>query len=368
MTIDLDFKFAIVSDLHVALPETILDDPRRFHWVEIGIPALDAILDRLSSLDLDFILLPGDLTQDGEKINHRWLSDRLAKLPIPSYVIPGNHDLPSLDATSAKIGVADFPSYYRHCGYGDGDRCYYSKEILPGVRIIGLNSQQFDSEGKQTRGYIDREQLDWLELTLAADPEIFTLVMVHHNVLEHFPDQTNHSIGKRYILANSPELIELLDRYRVRYVFTGHLHIQDIARTDRLYDITTGSLIGYPHPYRLCHYHQDRHHHWLEIESEFLPDLPDCPELQAISRQKVKDRSTAYLLKMLVEPPLNFSPISARRLVPHLREFWADVAAGDTLFEFTDLPPHARSYFESFGAVAADGSYQSIDNHVGILD
>ena len=100
---DLNFKFAIVSDLHIALPHTIWDHPRRFHLVEISIPAFELVLERLSRLDLDFLLLPGDLTQHGEPDNHTWLSQRLAQLPYPTYVIPGNHDVPAVVAVSLAV-------------------------------------------------------------------------------------------------------------------------------------------------------------------------------------------------------------------------------------------------------------------------
>ena len=76
---NLNFKFAIVSDLHIALPQTIWDHPHRFHLVEVSIPALELALDHLGELDLDFLLLPGDLTQHGERENHQWLSQRLSQ-------------------------------------------------------------------------------------------------------------------------------------------------------------------------------------------------------------------------------------------------------------------------------------------------
>ena len=88
-----NFKFAIVSDLHIALPHTIWNAPNRFHLVEISIPAFEQILTQLIANPPDFLLLPGDLVQHGERENHEWLANRLAQLPFPTYVVPGNHDV-----------------------------------------------------------------------------------------------------------------------------------------------------------------------------------------------------------------------------------------------------------------------------------
>ncbi len=87
-----DLCFAVLSDLHIGLPHTIADHPTRFHLVEVSIPAFEQALQTLEPLELDFLLIPGDLTQHGEPENHRWLAQRLSQLPLPVYVIPGNHD------------------------------------------------------------------------------------------------------------------------------------------------------------------------------------------------------------------------------------------------------------------------------------
>ena len=78
-----NFRFGIISDLHIALPETIADNPSRFHLVEVSIPALEKALEHLQTQNLDFLLLPGDLTQDGEKVNHQWLACLLYTSPSP---------------------------------------------------------------------------------------------------------------------------------------------------------------------------------------------------------------------------------------------------------------------------------------------
>ncbi len=343
-----DFHFAVVSDLHIALPPTVYKHANRFHLTEISIPVLESVLEHLSQLDLDFLLLPGDLTQNGEPDNHTWLSERLAQLAIPVYVIPGNHDVPVAIQASDAIGLADFPHYYRKFGYQDPKQLYYTCEVLPGVRLVGLNSNQFDRQGKQV-GYLDPAQLEWLEQVLATASEELVLVMVHHNVVEHMPDQARHPLGRRYMLQNAPVLLEILRNAGVQLVFTGHLHVQDIACCQGVYDITTGSLVSYPHPYRILHYCADnRGQKRLRIDSSRVESVPGWPELQQVSREWMGDRSVPFMLQFLTQPPLNLSSSEAATLAPSLRYFWAAIAAGDPVFHFPHFPEPVRQYFESF--------------------
>lgn len=342
-----DFRFAIVSDLHVALPHTVENHPNRFHLTELSVPALEAVLEHLSQLDLDFLLLPGDLTQNGEPENHTWLAERLAQLPIPAYVIPGNHDFPVAIQDKHAIGLADFPHYYRKFGYQDPQQLYYTCEVLPGVRLIALNSNQFDPLGKPV-GALDSGQLQWLEQVLATPTELL-LVMVHHNVVEHMPDQAQHPLGRRYMLQNAPALLEILRNAGVQLVFTGHLHVQDIACCQGVYDITTGSLVSYPHPYRILEFQTDpQGQKQLRIKSNRVESLPGWPDLQESSREWMGDRSVPFMLQLLTQPPLNLSLKSATALAPSLRYFWATIANGDPVFDFPEFPGPIRQYFESF--------------------
>lgn len=363
----LNFRFAIVSDPHIALPHTIWDHPSRFHLVEISIPALESIFAHLEQLDLDFLLLPGDLTQHGEPDNHRWLAERLAQLPFPAYVVPGNHDVPVLHNDGRSIGLAEFPRYYQKFGYEDPDQLYYSCEILPGVRLIGLNSNQFSQEGVQL-GYLDEPQLAWLEQTLAETCERLVMVMVHHNVIEHLPGQSQHSLGRRYMLDNPMALLQLLQRAGVQLIFTGHLHVQDVAHWQGIYDITTGSLVSYPHAYRVLAFREDKQgRRSLQIESNRVESVPDWPELQQTSRQWMGDRSHPFMMKLLTQPPLNLPLAEAETLVPSLRYFWADIANGDRQFDFPEFPSRARRYFEGFSATDANGYFTFIDNHTTLF-
>jgi DNA repair exonuclease SbcCD nuclease subunit len=364
---NLNFRFAIVSDLHIALPHTIWDHPSRFHLVEVSIPALEIVLDRLSQIDLDFLLIPGDLTQHGEAENHAWLAQRLAQLPYPVYVIPGNHDVPNPTPQGESIALHDFPRYYPKFGYENPDQLYYTTQLLPGVRLIGLNSNQFDAQGNQI-GWVDEAQLYWLQQVLADTQGELVLVMIHHNVVEHLPGQSRHSLGRRYMLGNASALRQILSKAGVQLVFTGHLHVQDIAYHQGIYDITTGSLVSYPHPYRVLHFGTDAAgKRSLQVESGRVESVPDFPLLQEMSRQWMGDRSHPFMIKLLTHPPLNLPIAEAEVLAPSLRNFWSAIADGDALFDFPDFPPAVRHHFQQFSAMGRDGTPALIDNFATLM-
>jgi 3',5'-cyclic AMP phosphodiesterase CpdA len=360
----LNFRFGIASDLHIAVPHTIWDSPGRFHLVEVSIPALEKVLAHFETLNLDFLLLPGDLTQHGEAENHQWLQERLQSLPFPTYVIPGNHDVPYLYAKDKVIGFADFPSYYRQFGYQDAEKLYYTREILPGVQLIALNSNQFDREGNQL-GCLDEEQLQWLEQTLFQVREKLVLITIHHNAIEHIPGQSSHELGRRYMLDNAETLLKILHSHGVKLIFSGHLHIQDLAEVNGIYEITTGSLVSYPHPYRIVEVKTNVcRQQEVKIESYRLESLPGWENLAETSREVMGDRSYPFMLKLLTSPPLNLPIAQAQKLAPQLRYFWTEIAAGDAIFDFADFPVAAQQHLQKFGAIALNGTPALIDNRV----
>lgn len=358
----MNIRFAIASDLHIALPETIDDEASRFHLTQFSIPALQVVLQHLQTLDLDFLLLPGDLTQDGERVNHYWLKTQLAKLPYPVYVIPGNHDVPSLEGNDHIIAFRDFPDYYRDFGYQQATpNLDYTLALATNLQLVALNSNNFTVDGKQL-GCLNDQQLIWLEQTLAGLRDKLVLLMIHHNVIEHLPQQSTHILGKRYMLDNSPRLLSILQKYGVKFIFTGHLHIQDVAEYQGIYEITTGSLITYPHPYRILQLtDQD-----LIVQSHHIKTLPEKQDFAEFSHRWMGDRSFWFMMKILTSPPLNLQESQAKEYAPILRDFWADIAHGDKLFNFHQLPTDINKYFQQFGAINQNGQPIFRDNNTTI--
>jgi hypothetical protein len=72
------------------------------------------------------------------------------------------------------------------------------------------------------------------------------------------------------------------------------------------------------------------------------------------------------MMRLLTCHPLNLPMSLAEELAPKLRNFWADVAKGDTIFDFSDFPPLARRYFYAFSAIDPLGNPHFIDNQAVI--
>lgn len=346
----LNSRFGIISDPHIALPETVWQNQQRFHLVEVSQAAFEQAIAHLEQLGIDALLLPGDLTQHGEHANHQWLQEYLSQLPFPTYVVPGNHDVIHAQATEEVLGLAEFPQRYAAFGYGSATQPWYSQELTPGLQLIGLNSNQFNAAGEQL-GYLDEAQLVWLAETLEELRDRVVLVMVHHNTVEHLPDQLTHPLGRRYMLDNAPQVREVLRQGGVSLTLTGHLHVQDVAQQDGLWEIATGSLVSYPHPYRWVELTQDETGSvQVQVQSFFIDRVPGYEDLPNFSREWLAQRSLPFMQRLVQLPPLSLVEPAATQLAQELQCFWADIAQGDQTFSFPEQPTAVRQWLERFSA------------------
>ena len=93
-------KLIVLSDIHVTQPgaRIIGIDP----WAR-----LDAALTHAQALhpDAERYVLLGDLTHDAPVAVYHRLATRMAQLPVPATVVPGNHD----DRAALRTAFADHP-------------------------------------------------------------------------------------------------------------------------------------------------------------------------------------------------------------------------------------------------------------------
>ncbi|MCL1918024.1 MAG: metallophosphoesterase [Peptococcaceae bacterium] len=322
-----DVKFAVISDLHfydrslgtegAAFEEALHDDRKMFldaeDLLDCAIGEFEARIDEMGQADIEFVLIPGDLTKDGERINHDQVASRLQVLVdkgIQVCVVPGNHDINNPgavryvgDGTEAvdTITADDFARIYANMGYGsalmrDENSLSYVVEPIPGLWILGLDGCRYreNQPGKPeiVSGRISQETEYWLGdvLNQAVSQKKSVMVLTHHGIVEHWPGQAK--LHPDYLFRDYEYMGRLLASYHVKLVFTGHYHAQNIAvgqfDEGTLYDVETGSLVTAPSPLRFCTLTGNA----LEIESVSLveklrPDTDFAERAREFARDSV---------------------------------------------------------------------------------
>jgi len=153
----------------------------------------------------DAVLVTGDLTNDAEPEAYALLRDLLAPLPMPVYLIPGNHD----DRAGLRAAFPD------HAYLPDGDFLHYAVENHA-VRLIGLDTIVPGEAG----GEMCDARIAWLAETLAAAPERPTVVFMHHP-----PFPTGIAFMDAMGLDGRDAMAAVVRRHgQVERVLCGHLH------------------------------------------------------------------------------------------------------------------------------------------------
>lgn len=275
------FSFAVFSDPHIhdvaALgasgPDYEADLAKdRKMWKESA-EILDSVIADLKARPVDVVLVPGDLTKDGEKVNHQLMARKLGELRAAGkkvFVVPGNHDVNNPDGRdyrtvpatrAAMTSPADFRQIYNDCGYGsaiatDPASLSYVAEPVPGVWLLAMDSCRWSENTTEpiTAGALGAATRSWVKDRLAeAKAKGKTVMgMMHHGVVEHFAGQA--ATFPEYLVADRDTVGRMFVEGGMNVVFTGHYHANDVAAKDfgigTLTDVETGSLVTAPSPYR----------------------------------------------------------------------------------------------------------------------
>lgn len=299
-------KIAVLSDTHY-YPISYVSDCDDYTTYVNGDPKLleesGGILDSASQMVIedkpDVLLVSGDLTKDGEVKGHEEFSANLQKIQdacpdTQIYVINGNHDINNTDAwtfeSGQKVSVESatpdkFSEIYAGFGYNAGRKdtdqiqYYINSEEHPDGRVVGglsyaaqvndkfvvlaLDSGMYsvDSENGYdydehiTGGKIDSYLMDWATRVIKeAQTEGKTVIgLMHHGLVPHFTGEED--LFSEYVVADWENVATQLADAGLRYIFTGHMHANDVAeyttvKGNHITDVETGSLVSYGSPVR----------------------------------------------------------------------------------------------------------------------
>lgn len=240
----------------------------------------------LGETDLaDTVLIVGDLTQNGERKSHEKFIKLLYELKEKGkkiYLITADHDWKSDPFAFGENGrympeptpKEELIKLYNDFGFSDAiavdeEHLSYVAQLNDKVRLLAINADV------KTNGQfsLTEKQVEWIkEQTKKAREDSQTMFAIcHYPVL---PIQPAFSIIKSSLMYDYKSVATLLADEGVHLVFTGHMHNQSIngfvtEKGNKLYDVTTGSIIADPSYIRLVTLDGNK----AEIESIPTPDF-----------------------------------------------------------------------------------------------
>jgi 3',5'-cyclic-AMP phosphodiesterase len=190
-----------ISDLHVMAGRALA------YGVVDTASCLERCVKRIVGFDPlpDVVIATGDLVDAPDGQSYGLLREILASLPLPVFLLPGNHD----ERQQLRTAFPDH-RYLRQ----DADFLHYAIDEYP-VRLLALDTVI----PGQPQGTLCARRLQWLERRLSESDEP-TLIALHHP-----PFFTGIGHMDRMGLDNSPALADVVHRFPpVQRLICGHLH------------------------------------------------------------------------------------------------------------------------------------------------
>ena len=203
----------------------------------------DAFAEEVIAACPDALILSGDLTINGERLNHQEFAFRLAKIEaagIPVLVIPGNHDINNPYATQyfgnaqsfvETVSPEMFRAIYAEYGYNEAvshapDSLSYLYVLNETTWMLMIDSCIYDPKN-EVDGEIKEGTMLWIEQCLkeAYAQGITVIPVAHHNLQE-----LSRVYVEECVIRNHDELLALLEKYLTPAFFSGHLHVQRIMK------------------------------------------------------------------------------------------------------------------------------------------
>ena len=290
INIDDSIKMYIVADPHL-MSDKLTEDSEVFNkylntldrMMKYTGVFLDIIEDDVKKNQPDIVLFPGDLTNNGSKVNHLEFEEHLKRIKSTGakvYVVPGNHDINNEKALYFKdneihitesINKEEFVEIYKSYGYNEAisrDENTLSYLVKP-YKNLWLLMLDTTKDYPEPGGYINRDTLKWIASCsdMAKEENAEIIVVMHHNLLDH-----SDIIWEDYTVDNNTSVINTFHECDIQLVLSGHIHIQDVKTHtsvetgNTIYDIATSSLPVFTHQYGQLTYSPSRGYDYETIK------------------------------------------------------------------------------------------------------
>lgn len=310
-----DENIMVIADPHV-MSQSLYDEGAAFvemmndqrKMIDLSEEAFIALIDTALLYKPALVLIPGDLTKDGEMVNHDLVVSqlkRLAEAGINSLVVAGNHDMNgkayayqgaekiSVDVLKDSDWEKKYAMVYDQAIAKDADSHSYVAEPIPGVTILGIDGA--------VNGVVGEKSLAWLlaQADIAREKGNLIIAMCHWQLLEHVDEGgVTMEMGR---LEDADAVRDGLMAHGVHLVLTGHMHVNSIStfrdtvqmNGDSIVEISTGAPITFPCPYRWLKVASDRSS--VEVKTDYLTALGEYTDLYAYSLEWMKEHTESVI-------------------------------------------------------------------------
>lgn len=207
---DPDLKFMLIGDPHVKAEDN-----------DTGTVRFRSIVNFINNMDIDFVVIMGDITDKGTKKQYDLTKEILKDLNKPYYVVKGNHDI----MTSDHI----FDQYY-----GPSERIEYKKQnnIVYQLLFIGT--------------YGDRKNLTDIHWSFdfnKANKTIPTIIFSHSPIRCPSSVYISCKLDEDVLVYGKSMANELDEFTNLLGVFSGHIHRDSDEQVNGVRYVTINGLV-----------------------------------------------------------------------------------------------------------------------------
>jgi 3',5'-cyclic AMP phosphodiesterase CpdA len=199
------------------------------HFGRVDPRLVAPLVQTIQAIAPDLIAVSGDLTQRARRSQFVQARAFLERLPFPTIIVPGNHDVPLYNIVARFL--SPLTGYRRYIAH-DLEPVFVDEEMI----VVGLNSARsvvFSGSGRLNEAQV---QLAAERLGHAA-PHVVKIVVTHH------PFELPEGHGEEHLIGRSRMAMEQLARVGADLFLAGHLHVSHVGRTAERYKISGHSAL-----------------------------------------------------------------------------------------------------------------------------